>query len=185
MNDTSQSNYDAILPKLASALVELPRSTLQELAKAVGISKTTLYRYSRTRNELIDKLTAYGSHVLTEIIRKAELDVGDPLTALKRLIAAYLDNSEISTFMMLYWRNNPSDMQESMASIDKIMDDFFLRGQQLGVFRIHIPAPALTDGFNSLLTGLVDAQHRGRVARASVADVIAHMFLEGTAAPRT
>lgn len=47
---------ERVLAALALALVDKPRATLQELAQAIGISKATLYRFSRTREELVDRL---------------------------------------------------------------------------------------------------------------------------------
>ena len=38
------------LAALALAMVDHPRATLQELAKAIGVSKATLYRFCRTRD---------------------------------------------------------------------------------------------------------------------------------------
>ncbi|ENT4349318.1 transcriptional regulator, partial [Pseudomonas aeruginosa] len=48
-----------------------------------------------------------------------------------------------------------------------------------GVFRIDIGAPALTEIFSSLIFGLVDAERRGRIARAGMAALIEQFFLNG------
>ncbi|HEJ2922602.1 TPA: transcriptional regulator, partial [Pseudomonas aeruginosa] len=61
------------------------------------------------------------------------------------------------------------------------LDAFFLRGQRENVFRIDVGAPELTEIFISLVFGLVDAERRGRVARAGMAALIEHFFLKGAA----
>ncbi|HCF4734777.1 TPA: hypothetical protein NIF12_006941 [Pseudomonas aeruginosa] len=55
----------------------------------------------------------------------------------------------------------------------------FYAGKKLGVFRIDIGAPALTEIFSSLIFGLVDAERRGRIARAGMAALIEQFFLNG------
>lgn len=62
------------------------------------------------------------------------------------------------------------------------MDTFFLRGQQLGVFRIDMPAPVLTEIWGSLISGLIDAERRGRVAKAGLHDLLEKTLLQGVAA---
>jgi TetR/AcrR family transcriptional repressor of mexCD-oprJ operon len=65
------------------------------------------------------------------------------------------------------------------AGWDATLDAFFLRGQQAGVFRIDLAAPALTEIFVALLLRLIDAERHGRVARAGLASVIERAFLRG------
>ena len=65
------------------------------------------------------------------------------------------------------------------AGWDAALGAFFLRGQQAGVFRIDLPAPVLTEILVALLLGLIDAERRGRVARAGLTEVIERAFLRG------
>lgn len=58
-----------------------------------------------------------------------------------------------------------------------MLDAFFLRGQQQGVFRIDIPAPALTEIWVSILLGLVEAERHVRIARAGLATVVERAFI--------
>lgn len=73
-----------IMPALALAMVDRPRATLQELAKAVGVSKATLYRFCRTREQLIERLMNHSAEVFTQVIRDSQLDSSPPLEALKK-----------------------------------------------------------------------------------------------------
>ena len=49
---------DALLSAIAATLLVEPRSSLQALAKAAGISRATLYRISPTREQLVELLVA-------------------------------------------------------------------------------------------------------------------------------
>ncbi|THF61264.1 TetR/AcrR family transcriptional regulator [Pseudothauera rhizosphaerae] len=170
-----------ILAALALALVDRPRASLQELAGAIGISKTTLYRFCRTREQLIERLINHATQVISETLRKAELEQGGPLEGLRRLLANSLEHRELTAFLMYYWKDasvTPSEEAEWNATLDA----FFLRGQQAGMFRIDIAAPALTEIWVNILVGLMDAERRGRVARSGLAALVERAFLYGAAA---
>lgn len=177
----SHCDNDEFLVALASALVDYPRATLQELAKAIGVSKATLYRFCRTREQLINRLAEHSFRMFGEAVRTAALDTAPPLDALRHLIANNLKHRELMAFVLHYWKDStvkPDKTEEWEA----LLDAFFLRGQQENVFRIDIPAPALTEIWNYTWVGLVDAERRGRVARAGLGALIERAFLDGALA---
>ena len=171
-----------MLAALALALVDQPRASLQELARAVGVSKATLYRFCPTRDLLVERLMTYGIQAISEAITLAELDRDPPIEALKRLIANSLKHRELILFMTNYWEKIAAPDLCSAAAWDVVMDGFFLRGQQQGVFRIDIAAPALTEIWSSLVIGLLEAERRGRVARIGLTGLMETAFLNGTLA---
>ena len=168
-----------MMAALARALVDRPRASLQEVAAGVGVSKATLYRLCRTRGQLIERLVHHATTRITEAIEAAHLDTAPPLTALKRLIANHLAHRELTTFLTHYWRPDTPTAAGVEAGWDAALDAFFLRGQQAGVFRIDLAAPALTEILVALLVRLIDAERHGRVARAGLAGVIERAFLRG------
>lgn len=169
-----------LLAALALALVDQPRASLQELARAIGISKATLYRFCRTREQLIERLMQHCTQVFSDAIRDANLDTAAVPDALRQLTASHLEHRELTAFLMYYWKDALRDpcIEEGW---DASLDAFFLRGQQEGLFRIDIPAPALTEIWVSMVIGLVDAERRGRVARAGLPGLLERAFLQGTA----
>lgn len=170
------------LPALALALVDHPRATLQELAQAIGISKATLYRFCRTREQLIERLAAHAMQALDRAIDDAHLETGPPAEALRRVIALHLEHRELTAFLTYYWNDAARDLpQEVIDAWDHKLDAFFLRGQQAGVFRIDMTAATLSELWINILIGLVDAERRGRVARAGLAGVVESVFLHGVA----
>lgn len=171
-----------MLASLALALVDQPRASLQELARAVGVSKATLYRFCPTRDRLIERLMTYGVQAISEAIAIAELDRDSPIEALKRLIENSLKHRELILFMSNYWEKTAAPDLCSAADWDLALDGFFLRGQQQGVFRIDITAPALTEIWSSLVIGLLEAERRGRVARIGLTTLMETAFLNGALA---
>lgn len=170
------------LAALAIALVEQPRATLQDLAKAVGLSRATLYRFYQTREKLIERLFAYSTKVFEQGIEKAQLNTASPRQALRNLIENHLEHRAMTTFLMYYWKDAPQDMELEMESCcNAQLDQFFLRGQQQGFFRIDISAAALTETLVGLMVWLTEAERQGRVARQSLANIIEAVFMEGAA----
>ena len=179
-HNQQQGNDDLLIP-LAVALVSRPRASLQELAKAIGISKATLYRYCRTRNQMIQRLMAHGIRLWQETVRNTDMDKGPPQEVLQRLIAHSLANNELYAFMKYYWNNAAID-RDFAVGWESTLDAFFLRGQREGVFRIDISAQALTEIYVTLTGGMIDAERRGRVARVGLAALIENAFLNGVRA---
>lgn len=167
-------------PALALALLDEPRASLQELARAVGISKATLYRFCHTREELINRLFSHCSQVFSDTISDADLNHGPVKDALARLTANYLQHKELTAFLTYYWKDAVKDPAIA-AGWYAAMDSFFLRGQREDMFRVDIPAPALTEMWFSIMSGMTDAERRGRIARASLPALIESAFLHGVA----
>ncbi len=176
-NDPNKDD-DKLLDTLALAMVKQPKASMEELAKAVGIGRMTLYRFCPTRDELIERLFQYGIRTISQDIDDAKLDTAEPLQVLRYMTQDSLKHWEITLFMTRYWKP-AHDCPPPGLDWDAKMDAFFLRGQQAGVFRIDIPAPALSELWVGMFVGLVDAEYRGRVARASLPDLLEKAFLQG------
>lgn len=179
---TAAESGERYLPALALALVDHPRATLMELAKAIGVSKATLYRFCRTRDELIDRLVKHAGGLYTQALVDSHMDQGSARDALQRLIANHIRHKEITIFLLYYWRPeflHESHPDQTWVNGQRALDHFFLRGQQEGVYRIDISAAAMTELFHSILAGLIDAERRGRVPRAGLAQIIEQSLTGG------
>lgn len=182
---SGRSEDERLLAALALALVDNPRATLQELAQAVGVSRATLYRFSRTREELIDRLMLHATGCMQRAMEEARLGEGPAREALSRFINGQLEQRDMAAFLVYHWQPENITDERGRSSCDAYMealDAFILRGQREGVFRIDIAAQAQTEALMALLTGLVDAERRGRVARAGMAAMVEALFLKGSAA---
>lgn len=173
-NDTNNT----LLNALALALVEHPRASLQELAGAVGVSKATLYRFCPTRENLIERLIQRSADAYQEAINDANLDTIPPREGIRKLLENYYKNKELTLFIMQFWQPSLIEDTNCLES-QKILDKFFLRGQQEGCFRIDISSVAMTECCHGLFSSLIDAELRGRVPRMRVIDIIESILLEG------
>lgn len=171
-----------LLAALAVAMVDHPRASLQELAKAVGISKATLYRFCRTREQLVERLMARAIAALNQAIDDIDLEQAGAREVLGRLTENTLEHRELTAFLMYFWKDSTLNCCDQITW-ERKLDAFFLRGQQQGIFRVDIPAAAMTEVFVSTLIGLVDAERRGRVARVGLSALVEMAFCEGAQLP--
>lgn len=179
---TSEFEEDCqLMAALAGAMVEVPHASLQELAKAAGISKATLYRYCRTREQLHQRLEAHAARAVTTTITNVDLASAPALEALRRLTEKSLAHSELTAFLICY-RNKMMAAGDASSRWQPALDAFFLRGQKERVFRIDLPAAALTEIYLSVLNGVATAEKQGRIARAGMAELVHSAFLEGAMA---
>ncbi len=183
--DTKTAYDERLMAALALALVDKPRATLQKLAKAVGVSKATLYRFCKTREELIARLMTHGAQLMRSALIEARLDEGTPREAVQRVIQGQLAHREMGAFLMYYWK--PDTLSDERwahhwEQFTQALDAFFLRCQREGYFRIDISAAALTESLIALVVCMMDAERLGRVARAGMADVVETLFMNGAVA---
>ena len=124
MKTTALSENSAILAPLALALVNQPRATLQELATAIGISKTTLYRFCPTRELLVKRLLDQSLRTLDDALDEALIDEGPVLEALRRLNAKHLEHREFTLFLTYYWNEVDKPVEETAAWSPRSMHFF-------------------------------------------------------------
>lgn len=184
MSTKALSDEQKLLARLALALVEAPRANLQELARQVGVSKATLYRFSPTRDELVSRVVNRCIEVVDEIVSEIDRDDLDPITILQRTAVKTQEHRELMTFMNSVW-NYGDRISTATTKWFAKLDAFFLRGQRAGIFRIDVPAAVLTELWGSISQALIDAERRGRAARAGLPEMIESVFLEGVQAPKT
>lgn len=176
---------DKFLKALAVALVDHSNGTLKDIAQAAGVSKATLNRFCGTRANLVELLLNHASDLMNQMVADADLQHAPPLEALQRLVDNHLMHREMLVFLVFQWR--PDSLDESSGGrrwlpYSDALDAFFLRGQREGLFRIDVGAAVLTEMFAALLSGMVDAERRGRVARVGMGALVTQFFLQGAAA---
>ena len=177
----NETGNDRLLASLALALVDQPRASLQELAKAVGIGKSTLHRFCSTRDELVERMAQHGAYRLIEAAKAAKLDQDSPLEAFKRLNTTHFEQRELAAFLLHHWK--AAEAHDPERQWESSLDAFFLRGQQQGVFRIDIAAHSLTEAWASLMIGLIEAERHGQIARLGLPALVETLFLHGAFVP--
>jgi TetR/AcrR family transcriptional repressor of mexCD-oprJ operon len=172
------THEEELLRKLTAALSTNPRSSTGTLAQAAGISRATFNRLFGSRERLMETIVERGEETLQEIISLAQETVTDYAASLTALIDAHSQNQEYLVFVCGTQSSLENAFWEQyLGSLDR----FFLEGQKAGVFRVDIPHQMLAELFVSMICGMIDAQHRGRVATSGLGAQMTDFFLHGTA----
>jgi len=90
---------DQLLRATASALVDKPFASLQELAKSTGVSEAILCGFCSDRDNLIALLYSGSLEQLDETIAEAHLETGSIGESLKSLTEGLLRNKEFLIFL--------------------------------------------------------------------------------------
>lgn len=170
---------------LALAITQKPRANLQQLATMVGISKATLYRLAPTREGLICLIHAEAERHIQNSLNAADLSSASYEEALSRLIRHILTGKELYLFWsMTLWMDlgTSKDLNVSGYSpsfLTRALEEFFLKGQQAGVFRIDLPATWLAKSLDYMIYAAAESAQRGEIASLSAPELVEKIFYKG------
>ena len=170
------ANENQLLKRLAAAMSANPRGNTGALAEAAGISRATFNRFCGSREHLMEMIAEQAEASLQEIIRLAQSNVTDYPAALSALMEAHFVNEEYLEFSCSSQSSLDNAYWESYLHA---LDAFFLNGQKNGAFKLDIPSQMLTELFISMVCGMIDADHRGRVATSGLENQMTAFFLHG------
>ncbi|WP_424870689.1 TetR/AcrR family transcriptional regulator [Streptomyces sp. SAI-229] len=175
---------DHVLRSAAALLTRRSTATMDEVAKAAGISRATLHRQFAGRDALVRALEALGIAECEAALTAARPDEGPAADAVRRLVAAIEPHAPLLAF--LYTENQlfeGEEQNEGWAAIDERIAALFRRGQASGEFRIDLTPAWLTEALYGLLASAAWAVAEGRVAPKDFTHMIVELLLGGVRRP--
>ncbi|PLW71255.1 TetR family transcriptional regulator [Streptomyces sp. SCUT-3] len=173
---------DHVLRTAATLLTRRATATMDEVARAAGISRATLHRHFAGRDALVHALEALGIAECEAALETARTDEGPASDAVRRLVGAIEPSAGLLAF--LYTENQlfeGEEQNEGWARIDARLVALFRRGQESGEFRIDLSPAWLTEALYGLLASGAWAVNEGRVARNDFVHMIVELLLGGAA----
>ncbi len=171
---------DHVLRSAAALLTRKSTATMDEVAKAAGISRATLHRHFAGRDALVRALEALGIEECEAALDAARLDEGPAADAVHRLVREIEPAAGLLAF--LYTENQLFEgegQNQGWTRIDDRIAALFRRGQQSGEFRIDLTPAWLTEALYGLLASAAWAVSEGRVARMDFTHMIVELLLGG------
>jgi AcrR family transcriptional regulator len=171
---------DHVLRAAADLLARRATATLEEVARAAGISRATLNRHFPGRDALVRALEDFGIAECEAALDAARVEEGTAEEAVRRLVRAVAPSAGLLSF--LYSENQLFEGEEQNAGwarIDDRLTGLFRRGQESGVFRIDLSAVWLTEALYGLLAASSWAVTEGRVARKDSTHMLVELLLGG------
>ncbi|MEU4467303.1 helix-turn-helix domain-containing protein [Streptomyces sp. NPDC024017] len=169
-----------VLRAAAALLTRKSTATMDEVAKAAGISRATLHRHFAGRDALVRALESLGIAECEAALDAARLDEGAASEAVRRLVGAIEPAAGLLAF--LYSENQLFEGEELNAGwtlIDDRISALFRRGQLSGEFRIDLTPAWLTEALYGLLASGAWIVQSGKGAPKDFQHMIVELLLGG------
>ncbi|WP_229821049.1 MULTISPECIES: TetR/AcrR family transcriptional regulator [Streptomyces] len=173
---------DRVLRAAAALLTRKSTATMDEVAKAAGISRATLHRHFAGRDALVRALESLGIAECEAALEAARPDEGPARDAVRRLVREIEPAAGLLAF--LYTENQlfeGEEQNEGWDRLDERITALFRRGQESGEFRIDLTPVWLTEALYGLVAshawGVID----GRLAGKDFQYMIVELLLGGAA----
>lgn len=171
---------DQVLRSAAALLTRKSTATMDEVARAAGISRATLHRHFAGRDALVRALEALGIAECEAALDAARLEEGTASEAVRRLVGALEPAAGLLAF--LYTENQLFEGEEQNAGwalIDDRISALFRRGQRDGEFRIDLTPAWLTEALYGLLASGAWLVQSGKGAPRDFPHMIVELLLGG------
>ncbi|MGW7566416.1 TetR/AcrR family transcriptional regulator [Streptomyces tendae] len=171
---------EQVLRSAAALLTRKSTATMDEVARAAGLSRATLHRHFAGRDALVRALESLGIAECEAALATARTDEGPAAEAVRRLVREMEPSAGLLAF--LYTENQlfeGEQQNEGWARIDTGLTELFRRGQESGEFRIDLTPVWLTEALYGLLASGAWAVAEGRVARNDFTHMIVELLLGG------
>ncbi len=175
---------DQVLRGAAALLTRKSTATMDEVAKAAGISRATLHRHFAGRDALVRALEALGIAECETALDAARLDEGPAPEAVRRLVREVEPAAGLLAF--LYTENQlfeGEELNQGWTRIDDRISDLFRRGQLSGEFRIDLTPAWLTEALFGLLASGAWMVQSGKGAPKDFQHMIVELLLGGALRP--
>jgi AcrR family transcriptional regulator len=161
-----------------------PDATIDDIAKAAGVGRMTLYGHFRTRAELIEAALVDALRTGEQTLSAVDL-TGDARDAMDRLLATSWQLVAESTALLEAADGVlPAGRLRALhADPAKRVEDLIRRGQEQGMFRTDLPIAWLVSAVHYLVKGAAEENRAGRVKARDAARIVTATVRSVLAAP--
>ncbi|MFI0356400.1 TetR/AcrR family transcriptional regulator [Actinomadura sp. 9N407] len=170
-----------ILSAARDSLSRDPNANIDEIAKAAGVGRMTLYGHFRTRAELIEAALADALDAGEKVLSAVDL-TGDAREALTRLLTSSWSLVAESTALLTAAQGvlPAEDIRRLHAEPAERVEQLIRRGQDEGVFRTDLPITWLVNVVHYVLQGAaqdsrahgVEEEEAARIVTATVQSIL-------------
>ncbi|MFG1666174.1 TetR/AcrR family transcriptional regulator [Streptomyces sp. Y7] len=177
----ARANRERILATARQELGRNPDTTLEELARAAGVVRRTLFGHFPGREALLEALAQEASEALrsalTEVAAFAETEPAERAFA-GFVLSLWPVGDRYRLLLSLARRDlGAQRVAEVLAPARATATAILDRGQRAGVFHTHLPAEAMSAGLEAMTVALLESVNDGLLeddgTRVAVALLIA------------
>lgn len=150
-----------------------PAAGIDDIAKAAGVGRMTLYGHFRTRADLVEAALADALRAGDEALSAVDL-TGDARDALSRLLGSSWTLVAESAALLTAAQGvlAAERIRAQHAAPAQRMEELIRRGQDDGVFRTDLPISWLVNVIHYVLQGAAEENRAGRLEAEETAQVV-------------
>ncbi len=174
---------EELLDVATKVLLENNGASMQEIATAAGIGRTTLHRHFANREDLLRELYLAALRDAEIATTQSRLEEGTTVEALKRVIDQYMPIGHRFHFLLSQYSLEGDP--EIKAREDLLLEPFeslMRRGQQEGTLRKDLTTRWMVEVLTSLLFTAWTGIAQGYVASREAPKLVLTTFLTGVTA---
>ncbi|MCP2341754.1 TetR/AcrR family transcriptional regulator [Actinomadura rupiterrae] len=137
----AERTVTAILEAAERTLSADPAATMEQIAEAAGVARTTVHRRFATREALIDALAVWATRRFADAVEAAHPDTAPPLVALYQTTANVLGVKVSWGFAMSRASSSDPEVERVHAEIRETCERMFRRAQDAGILRADLDVP--------------------------------------------
>ncbi|MES4903138.1 MULTISPECIES: TetR/AcrR family transcriptional regulator [unclassified Streptomyces] len=163
MRRNSRSNRARILTAARQELGRNPDVTLEEIARAAGVVRRTLFGHFPGRAALLDALAEEASEALRGAVAREPDAEEAPERALARFVLSIWPVGDRYRLLLALARRDlgTQRVSEILAPARDEATAILERGQRAGVFHDHLPAAVLSAALEALTLSLLESVNTG------------------------
>ena len=176
-------NIEAIIDAATRLLAIDPEASINDIAKAAGVGRVTLYGHFESRAVLIREVVDRAIAQTDEELARVDLD-GDPRDVLGRLLEAtwHLTHRFGALVIAASQVLPPEGMRHAHHRLAVRVRTVLERGREAGEFRNDVPIDWQITVVQSILHGASTAVHRGEITAGNAPSLVRDTVVAALAA---
>lgn len=162
-----RSNHDRILEAAREELGRNPDASLDDIAKAAGVVRRTIYGHFPNRKALIGALAAEAQQALIAALGSARRDDAPPVEGLARMVLASAGVGDRYRMLISLGRRDLGEqaVRETLTPARAMATALIERGQADGSMSRHLSAPMLALATEAVALTLLDTAAVAQIAQ--------------------
>lgn len=162
----ADANRRRILDVALAELLRDPDASMDQIARAAGVVRRTVYGHFPSREALVSTLVDGAVEAVAAADEAGRKDVEDPAQALAASILAVWEVADRYRILVALAQRSVTmqGIRERLAPVRESSEDLLRRGLEAGAFVSPLPVPALAYVHEQLVFAVMEAVNDGLLA---------------------